>query len=735
MILNRERIAVLSVAAALSAASAGAQQKPLTIDAIYDPQAKADLSGTPVTGLAWLSDTHYLQPGPVGSAPLKVDAVAGTSAPFFETARLETVLSRIDGVTPEAAKQAVRTRTPNFSAARDRVLLPIGGDLYVYDLGAHKAARLTNGGGTEDEAGFSPDGTSVSFVRDHDLYVVPSAGGPERRLTTDGGREILNGKLDWVYQEEVYGRGNFRGYWWSPDSKRLAFLRLDERKVPKYTVVDDMTTRPVFEVYPYPKAGEPNPEVSLGLADAAAGSVRFVDLAKYKDTEILITSVGWRPDGRLVFQVQDREQTWLDLNTADPATGSMATLFRETGPAWVETSGSPRWLKDGSFLWLSERDGWKHVYHYRADGTAPKKLTKGAWEVRALYGVDEAARFIYFSSTERGATVKDIMRVRLDGTGMERLSNVPGQHEALFNPSYGYYLDTWSDTATPPQVRLHEAGGRELRVVDANDVDALREYRLPPFEFFQIETRDRFPMEAALIKPPGFDPKKKYPVYQHVYGGPHAPQVKNGWFPSNILFLHLLAERGVVVFICDNRSASGKGYVSARTAYKKMGPSEMKDIEDAVAWLKQQPWVDPQRIGIGGWSYGGFMAAYALTHSTHFAMGIAGAPVTDWRNYDSIYTDRIMMTPEHNPDGYRDTSVASAAKNLSGQLLLLHGSIDDNVHPQNTLQLAYELQKAGKPFRMMMYPKMRHTPAEPLSIKHLRTTMLDFVVETLRPGS
>jgi dipeptidyl-peptidase-4 len=734
MILNRGRSAVLSVAAALSAAAAGAQQKPLTIDAIYDPQAKAEFSGSPLTGLAWLSDTHYLQPGPTGEAPLKVEAATGKSAPFFEAARLETVLSRLDGVTPEAAKQAVRVKTPNLSASRDRVLLPIGGDLYAYDLGAHKAARLTNGGGAEDEAAFSPDGTAVSFVRDHDLYVVPAAGGTERRLTTDGGPEILNGKLDWVYQEEIYGRGNFRGYWWSPDSKRIAFLRLDERKVPKYTIVDDMTTRPVFEVYPYPKAGDPNPVVTLGIAEAA-GPVRFVDLGKYKDLEILITNVAWRPDGRLTFQVQDREQTWLDLNAADAVTGTVTTLFRETAPAWVETSGSPRWLKDGSFLWLSERDGWKHLYHYRADGTAPKRLTKGLWEVRALYGVDEAARYVYFSSTERGATVKDIVRVRLDGTGLTRLSNVPGQHEALFNPSFGLYLDTWSDTATPPQVRLHEAGGREVRVVDANDVPALRDYRLAPVEFFQVETINGFPMEAALIKPPGFDPKKKYPVYQHIYGGPHAPQVRNGWYPSTMLFLHLLAERGVVVFICDNRSASGKGYVSARTAYKKMGPSEMKDVEDGVAWLKQQPWVDPQRIGIGGWSYGGFMAAYALTHSKSFAMGIVGAPVVDWRNYDSIYTDRIMGTPANNPEGYRDTSVVAAAKDLSGQLLLLHGSIDDNVHPQNTLQFAYELQKAGKPFRMMMYPKMRHTPTEPLSVKHLRQTMLDFVVETLKPGS
>src|SRR4030095_8127011 len=240
-------------------------------------------------------------------------------------------------------------------------------------------------------------------------------------------------------------------------------------------------------------------------------------------------------------------------------------------------------------------------------------------------------------------------------------------------------------------------------------VPALREYRLPAWEFFQVRTRDGYPMEAALIKPPGFDPAKKYPVYQHTYGGPHAPQVRNGWYGTNSLFLQLVAERGVVVFVCDNRSASGKGLVSASTSYKRMGPSELRDVEDGVTWLKSQPWVDPTRIGIGGWSYGGFMTAYALTHSHSFAMGIAGAPVVDWHNYDSIYTERVMLTPEHNPDGYKDTSVLRAAKDLHGELLLLHGTIHANVHPQNTHQLAFELQKAGKPFRMMTYVKNRHT--------------------------
>ncbi len=729
----RGRFRLVLAASLLAARAAAADPKPLTLDVVYDPERKVEFGGAPATGLAWLSDTHFLWPKGAPSVEyLRVEALTGRTTPFFDAGRVERALVA-EGATAELARQAASARGIVMDPGRTALLLPVGGDLYSYDLSAQKAARVTRVDGAEEEPAFSPDGKRVAFVRAHDLYVVSAAGGPEKRLTTDGSPDVLNGKLDWVYQEEVYGRGLFRSHWWSPDGRRLAFLRLDETKVPKYTIVDDITTRPNFEVYPYPKAGEPNPVATLWLVEAAGGPPRAVDLSKYAGTETLIVDVSWRPDGQLVFQVQDREQTWLDLNLADPSSGSTRTLFRETTAAWVEPQGSPRFLKDGSFLWLSERDGWKHVYHYRPDGTQPRQVTKGEWEVRTLYGVDEAARLVYFSCTDARAIDRFVSRTRLDGTGLTRLSTTTGQHEGQFNPSFTQYLDTWSDTRTPHQVRLHRADGREVRVVHANDVPALREYRLQPWEFFQVKARDGFALEAALIKPPGFDPSRRYPVYQHTYGGPHSPQVRNGWFASSLM-LHLIAEQGVVVFVCDNRSASGKGLVSAATAYKRMGPAELRDVEDGVAWLKSQAWVDPERIGIGGWSYGGFMAAYALTHTRLFAMGIVGAPVVDWRNYDSIYTERVMLKPENNEEGYRQTSVLRAARDAHGEILLQHGTTDDNVHPQNSLQFAYELQKAGKPFRMMMYPRNRHTFTEALLIKHRAAGMLDFIADTLKPG-
>ncbi len=725
----------MAIASVLAAGiSAQAQQRTLSIDAIYDPDQRVDFSGAPSTNLRWIDADTFLERrrAAAGAEWLKVDAGSGRTAPLFDTTLMTSALAALPGVSRDKAANAARGNDITFSPQWTAGLVTIDDDLYVYAFGG-AAVRLTTAAGPEEEATFSPDGRRVAFVRNHNLYTVDVAGQKEVALTTDGSAETLNGKLDWLYQEEIYGRGRFRGYWWSPDSARLAFLQLDERPVPEYTVVDDISYRPVVEVTDYPKAGDPNPTVRLAVVDATGGSPVWAQLDSYARVDVLIVDVDWTPDSRsMAFQVQDREQTWLDLNLGDAVSGRVTRILRETTKAWVNANGSPNWLKDGSFLWFSERDGFKHLYHYRADGTQVRQVTSGRWDVRSLAGVDEPRGMLYFESGARRHIDTDIYRIGLDGQSLTRLSRTDGTHRASFNPAYTQYVGVWSDVSTPPQVRLHRADGTEARVLDANRVTTLGDYAISAPEFVEVRTRDGFIMDAMMIKPPGFDPSRTYPVYQYTYAGPGTSLVRNQWAGSTFMYHQLLAQQGVIVWILDNRSAGGKGVESQWPVYQRLGEVELQDLEDGVAWLKQQPYVDSARLVLHGWSYGGFMTAYALTHSTSWSAGIIGAPVSDWRNYDTVYTERYMKTPQNNPGGYRRTAPRFAAARLHGRMLLIHGSIDDNVHRQNSEQLAYELQRAGKPFEMMMYPKSRHAVTDARLNRHLRQVMFDFIMRAVR---
>ena len=729
------RLACLCLAvAALAPATAAQAPGELTIDAIYHPEQRVDFSGAPATNLRWIDENRYLQMRRAGRGVewIAVDAASGQTSPLFDASRMEEALAELPGVSRERAADTARSGDLTFNPSRTGALVTIDDDLYFYDFGSGRAARLTTATGAEEEATFSPNGRTVAFVRGNNLHTIDLGGRGERALTTDGSSALLNGKLDWLYQEEIYGRGRFRGYWWSPDSTRLAFLQLDERPVPEYTVPDDIPYRQNVEVTDYPKAGDPNPLVKLGVVPASGGAVTWADPREYVPADMLIVDVDWAPNNRgVVYQVQDREQKWLDLNVADPASGASRRLFRETTRAWVNNHGSPTWLKDGSFLWFSERSGFKHLYHYGADGTLQKQITDGRWEVRSLYGVDEAKGSVYFDAGARRHIDTDIFRVGLDGAGLSRLSATDGTHRAIFNPSFSQYLDVWSDAVTPTQVRLHRADGSEIRTIDANPVEALSKYSLSKPEFVEVTARDGFVMDAMLIKPPHFDPSRRYPVYQLTYAGPTSAYVRNQWGGTTYMYHQLLAQHGVIVWVLDNRSAGGKGAEAQWPIYGKLGEMELRDLEDGITWLKAQAYVDASRIALHGWSYGGFMTAYALTHSTSWASGIVGAPVTDWRNYDSVYTERYMKTPRNNPGGYRDTAPRFAAANLRGQMLLIHGGIDDNVHRQNSEQFAYELQRLGKPFEMMIYPRQRHGFTDPRLNHHLRQLMFDFVLRTV----
>jgi dipeptidyl-peptidase-4 len=745
-------IALAIAAALLAPVGVEAQaRKNLSVDALYSPDKKIDFTGGGRAQATWLDDTSFVIEAmrPAGGAAagaaragagadgkiMKVDAATGRTEVWFDNTRLAAAIAKVPGLTEEDARRGARVRLAAFNPARTALVVTLADDLFYYDVSGDRLLRLTSQPGTEEFPAFSPDGRLISFVRDANIFVVDVRTGTERALTTDGTATRFNGKLDWVYQEEVYGRGTYQAVWWSPDSTRIAFLQLDESPVVPFTVVDHQAYRQTLEVYPYPKAGDPNPTATLVIVRVAGGEPSWVNNEQYGAGEFLITDVGWTPDSRgVAYQVQDREQTWLDLNVAPFATGEPTRLFRETSKYWVNVPPMPKWLKDGSFIWHSERTGFEHLYHFKADGTLIEQITDGKWEARTLLGVDEANGWVYFAGTERSPIGSDVYRIKLDGSRLTRLSQSAGTHSATFNPSFTQYLDDWSDISTPTQQRLHRADGTELRVVDEGKMPALAEYRLSTPAFVQVQTRDGFVMEAMLIKPPDFDPSKKYPVFQTLYAGPHAQTVRNAWGGVGGLYLQLLAQKGIIVWMCDNRSASGKGVESTYPVYQHFGVSEAADIEDGVSWLKKQPYVDGARIGVNGWSFGGFMTSYLLTHSTSFAMGISGGTVADWRDYDSIYTERYMRMPQHNPDGYRDSSPRWAAKNLTGKLLLLHGVIDDNVHLQNTLQFIYELQKADKPFELMLYPKSRHGVSDPQLVYHMRQLMLDFTLRTLQPA-
>jgi len=655
-------------------------------------------------------------------------AADGETRPLFDPAAMASALAALSSVSEEdAARWSERTKY-ELTEASDGILLQERDDLFFWSLGAQRAARLTHDPDEEVGARLSPDGGRVAYIHDWNLYVAPTAGGTPLALTSDGDEDHLYGRLDWVYQEEIYGRGNWNGFWWSPDSRRLAFLILDETAVPTFTIVDNRKVHHDVEVWRYPEAGDPNPGVRVAVVDAGGGDLVELDLSAYAHEDPLVVRVGWTPDAsKVVLQVQNRIQSWLDLCLGDPETGEVTRLFRDSTGTWIEPNESPHWLPDGQrFVWRSERDGFAHLYLYDLSGKLLRRLTEGPWEVDRVHGIDAEGR-VWLDADREDVKGSNLFRVAVEGGELVRVTEGGGTHRVSMSPTQRWFVDTWSSAADPGRISVHAASGERLRVLDEVDSAAAAKYGLVAPEFVRVPTRDGFEMEAMLIKPRGFDPARRYPVLCYTYGGPHAPQVRDAWPRFNGYFHQMLAQEGYLVWICDNRSASGKGLVSVQGIYRNLGELELRDIEDGLDWLVAQGFADPARIGIWGWSYGGYMTSYAMTHSERFEMGIAGAPVTDWRLYDSVYTERFMDTPQANPEGYDASSVLAAAGNLSGKLLLIHGTIDENVHTQNTLMLIERLQEAGKSFRLMLYPGNRHPVVRPEQRRHLYAMMASFI--------
>jgi dipeptidyl-peptidase 4 len=705
----------------------------LTLEGLYHPTLRKPVVGGLSTQLGWLSDgvlqETRLNRRTGGVELVRLEPKTWEAKPLLDEASTLSALVKA-GVSETDAKAALGGGALVWNEQRTGFVVGVTDDLFHVNLADGQGRRLTNAPGAEEEATFSPDGARVAYVRNSDLFASQVSDGVETRLTTDGSATLFNGKLDWVYQEELYGRGNWRGFWWSPDSSKVAYLQLDESKVPTFTVLDHRPLHQQAHTANYPKVGDPNPTARLGVVAASGGATKWM-FDPYEGQETLISNVGWTPDNRVLAQWQNRAQTWLDLLVFD-AEGKSRVVLRETTKAWVERSGNmPKFLADGSFLWESDRSGFHHVYRHAADGSLLNAVTAGDWDVVEVHGTDEKNGLLYFSAKERSPITTDVYKVGLDGKGLTRITQEEGTHMVVrFSPDFTWFLDVFTDVATPVRQVLRDGSGKEIRVIDPNASPPWQKVVKGKVSFQQVPTRDGFAMETMLVLPVDFDETKKYPVMSFVYGGPNTPQVKNA-FSRHVLFYHLLAQEGYVVWVCDNRSASGKGWGSAWGVHKDMGAQELQDQLDGLAWLKQKPWVDGARVGLHGWSYGGYLTLYAMTHCDAYKCGVAGAPVTDWRLYDSIYTERYMGLLAENKEGYDRSSVLRSAKDLKGSLLILHGTMDDNVHPQNTLQFLDALHAAGKHVELMLIPGSDHSPAAPDDRWAVQSALYGFIKRNL----
>ncbi len=613
-----------------------------------------------------------------------------------------------------------------------RLLVAEKGDLFEVSVGDGQWKQITSTPETEADPKLSPDGALIAFRRNHNLFVLVLSSRKVKRLTGDGSALRLNAEPDWVYPEEL---GLRTAYWWSPDSRRIAYLQFDVSPEPLYPHADLLGLEPVFEPQRYPRAGSPNAKVRLGVVPAKGGTTKWMNTAS--GPEAYLARVAWLPGSGEVAVVRlNRPQTSLDLLACAASSGTSRVLLSETNPFWINLADDRdqwRFLADGRrFLWSSEQDGHRHLYVYATDGRRLAQITHGNWEVTALAGVDEKAGAVYFLAGQPTPLERQLFRVPLGGGPAERITSDAGTHLVSMNRSADAFLDHRSNTGEPPRDSVFTMDGQPPAVLRPPDTSLTSGCHLQPVELVHFATPagDRF--FGRLVKPPAFDPARKYPLIVLVYGGPGRQAVQNTWQGASVD--QLLAARGFVVWQMDNRGSAGRGHAWEGVLHHRLGAVELQDQKAGIAWLISKGFIDPARVGIYGSSYGGFMTIYSLLHAPDtFRAGVAGAPVTDWRNYDSIYTERYLGTPKENPDGYRASALLPDAEKVRGKLLLLHNFEDDNVLFQNTMQMIDAFARAGKQVDLRLFPQKTHAITGRYR-QNLLQAVVDFFEQQLNPG-
>jgi dipeptidyl-peptidase-4 len=659
-----------------------------------------------VTG--WTDDTHYLFRNYDAGKNLVIQSVDIKTGKSVIVPATKSTRELLTESLPAGIKLGMNDiLSPDMNSA----VINKENDLFYFVKGGKELKRLTNDKSSEVNARFSPDSKKIAYTKNRDMYVYDLVNSKETRLTTDASENVYNGYAAWVYFEEILGRpSNYAAFWWSPDGSKLAYLRFDESEVPVFTLnrLDETDgVHGLLEQVHYPKAGDPNPKVKMGIADVPTAKTTWVKTDYSVDQYIAWPF--WTPDSKnLAIQVVNRDQNDLKIILADPSTGDYKQIYEEKYRTWLEFHEDINVLNNNTgFIIRSVKSGWENIYLIGWEGTQIAQLTNLDFRVTSIDRVDEDMKVVYFSATGTESTDRHAFRVDFDGKNLLQITKGNGTHNVSVSPKGSYFIDTWNSITSAGSILSYDKKGKQLKEIYKFEQPVYDPSKNSKAEFVKIITADGlFNMPAIITYPLNFDPSKKYPVIFTIYGGPDSKNVSNRWEGTNPTWY---AQNGIITFTVDHRGSGQFGKRGLDYLYRSLGKWEILDYEDAAKWLLTRPYIDGTKIGITGSSYGGYMTCLALTKGAdYWTHGFAQYSVTDYRLYDNIYTERYMDTPQENSQGYQDGSALTFAKNLKGKLYLTHGDMDDNVHMQNTIWLISKLQDEGKSFQFMLYPDNRH---------------------------